>query len=94
MDMTRTMGIWRAALSWGNPPTSSKRLRSSKAVKAAEHSSGVMSAVAGAPSQAVGAGVSIFWPFWMKNCVSLFGWKRVTTLLSRSAYGLGGEYSI
>ena len=79
MDMTRTMGTAKAALSCSKPPTSLKRFLSSKTSNWESQNSGVMALLAGRPSK-VGAGISMFLPSWTKNWLTLFCSKRVTTL--------------
>jgi hypothetical protein len=79
MDMTRTMGRRRAALSWLNPPTSEKRLRSPKAVNCLEQKSGVISLVL-PRLVSVGPGMTNFLPSWTRNWVSLFWANWLTTL--------------
>lgn len=86
MDMTSTMGMRSALLSWAKPPTSAKRSRSPNAWNCALQNSGVMLAVSDGMPSHLGPGISIFCPFWTKNWLSLFSSKRETTLL----VGMGG----
>ncbi len=66
MDMTSTMGTWKALISCDQPPISEKRSRSPKVLNWFVQKSDVIWLLLGMPSKVV-AGMSSFLPPWTMN---------------------------